>query len=158
MAVLKVSWCGIIGENDRGHGWLARHGDQLGNAPISVAEHPQPATLVAGARLSLTCAVSGGVAPYDFRWTKDGRPLPARAADDRFQPLVLEERGTLVIRGVAAGDGGDYRCEANGVEGTTALSDIAAVAVTAADDPTGCRTPKCSADEVRRGCHTHRTE
>ena len=123
--------------------------------------------------MTLTCAARDGVGPLDFAWTKDGTSLttsieprggcmvltgaessihlPIRNVDGSIFncPEPSPRTSTLVIPSSAPADAGEYRCEVIGVEGTNALSAIAVVAVTAAGDATGCRTAKCTADEVK---------
>ncbi|CAF1607632.1 unnamed protein product [Rotaria magnacalcarata] len=59
-----------------------------------------------GRDINLQCAVQGSIErPYEFTFTKDGRPLENN--------VEVHPNGLLIIRNAQAGDSGRYRCEVN---------------------------------------------
>ncbi|KAM5331532.1 hemicentin-2 [Glossophaga mutica] len=76
-----------------------------------VSIHTRSQRFSQGMEVRVRCSASGSPAPH-ISWTRDGHTLPE---DSRIH---VDDQGTLVIRGVAPEDAGNYSCQAANEVGT----------------------------------------
>ncbi|XP_070397134.1 cell adhesion molecule Dscam1-like isoform X13 [Dermacentor albipictus] len=74
--------------------------------PISLADN-----IALGEKILLTCAVTRGTAPFDIRWTHEGRPVTN--TENKYAAPLTGSIATLTIERVAAEDVGNYTCSAS---------------------------------------------
>ncbi|XP_075526205.1 cell adhesion molecule Dscam2-like [Dermacentor variabilis] len=74
--------------------------------PISLADN-----IALGEKILLTCAVTRGTAPFDIRWTHEGRPVTN--TKNKYAAPLTGSIATLTIERVAAEDVGNYTCSAS---------------------------------------------
>ncbi|XP_037555304.2 titin [Dermacentor silvarum] len=74
--------------------------------PISLANN-----IALGEKILLTCAVTRGTAPFEIRWTHEGRPVTN--TKNKYAASVTSNIATLTIEKVTAEDVGNYTCSAS---------------------------------------------
>lgn len=70
--------------------------------------------------VSITCTVSGGDLPVDFKWTLNNDPI------DSYFDVLIEKRGkrtsSLLIESLKAHHAGNYTCKAQNAAGIVEYS------------------------------------
>ncbi|XP_049514067.1 titin-like [Dermacentor silvarum] len=74
--------------------------------PISLANN-----IALGEKILLTCAVTRGTAPFEIRWTHEGRPVTN--TKNKYAAPLTGSIATLTIEKVTAEDVGNYTCSAS---------------------------------------------
>ncbi|KAH6921921.1 hypothetical protein HPB50_006466 [Hyalomma asiaticum] len=83
--------------------------------PISLANN-----IVLGEKILLTCAVTRGTAPFDIRWTHEGRQFAN--TKNKYAAAVTGNIATLTIEKVTAMDVGNYSCTASNDVGSDTVT------------------------------------
>lgn len=76
-----------------------------------------PAFVDAGSSITLTASVSGGTAPYEFQWSKDGTTLSGKTSE------------ALQLLNVTAADSGEYTCLVTDAEDSAMVTNAVVIDV-----------------------------
>ncbi|KAH6921922.1 hypothetical protein HPB50_006467 [Hyalomma asiaticum] len=75
-----------------------------------------------GRTVAVTCIVDHGTPPFNFAWSKDGRPLRATGSDKPVSKMITESVSVLTVPNVDAGDVGNYTCTASNAAGADSFT------------------------------------